>query len=619
MKKIGILSIAFLLYGFTLFANDGYNYTLDLTQVKDDKVYIELVTPNIKDKEITFYLPKMIPGTYAIEDYGRMVSAFKALDKKGRELEVEHPDDNSWVIKKANKLTKITYWIEDTYDTELEGPEIFQPAGTNIEEGKNFIINSGGYFGYFEGKKDEPFELKIIKPVGFYGATGLVPAKIDKKQDEFKVAGYDELVDSPIMYSQADTAFVKVGNTDVLVASYSPNKKVTANEIAASIEEVLMAQQKYLGGTLPVDKYAFIFYFTDQPVMSYGALEHSYSSFYYMPEMTITQMAQQLRDFAAHEFFHIVTPLTIHSDEIADFDFNDPEMSKHLWMYEGVTEYFAGNMQVKYGLITPEEYLQVLREKMITATQFIDTVAFTTISKGTLDQYEDQYYNVYQKGALIGMALDIQLRELSKGKYGVQNLLADLSKRYGKDKAFDDDELFGVITELTYPEIGEFLSTYVGGPKPLPLEDLFNKVGVTFTPEKIVESLSLGLQQNNIAVAPYNGSQYLAIQNAEYLNPQGDSLGFENGDIVIAINGLDTPPLGPELGNFIGQVQESLEVDGTLSYTIMRENTDGELEKKVLGAKVFPIQQAQIYVLEFDEDPTQEQLQLQKYWLEPQQ
>jgi hypothetical protein len=168
-----------------------------------------------------------------------------------------------------------------------------------------------------------------------------------------------------------------------------------------------MAQKEYLGGQLPVNKYAFIFYFTDQPVMSYGALEHSYSSFYYMPEATIEDMNQQLRDFAAHEFFHIVTPLTVHSKEIDDFDFNSPKMSQHLWMYEGVTEYFAGNVQVKYGLITPEEYLMVIREKMITADQFKNDVPFTDISKFTLDQYHDQYYNVYQKGALIGLCLDI--------------------------------------------------------------------------------------------------------------------------------------------------------------------------------------------------------------------
>src|SRR5262245_41644756 len=115
-----------------------------------------------------------------------------------------------------------------------------------------------------------------------------------------------------------------------------------------------MAQKEYLGGTLPVNKYAFIFYFTDQPVTSYGALEHSYSSMYFMPERSIEDLNQNLRDVAAHEFFHIVTPLTVHSEEIADFDFNNPKMSQHLWMYEGATEYFAGNMQVKYGLITPE-------------------------------------------------------------------------------------------------------------------------------------------------------------------------------------------------------------------------------------------------------------------------
>jgi predicted metalloprotease with PDZ domain len=46
-----------------------------------------------------------------------------------------------------------------------------------------------------------------------------------------------------------------------------------------------------------------------------------------------------MMDVVSHEFFHIVTH-HIHSKEIQDFDYNDPKMS-HLWMYEGVTEYFA--------------------------------------------------------------------------------------------------------------------------------------------------------------------------------------------------------------------------------------------------------------------------------------
>ena len=341
----------------------------------------------------------MIPGTYSIEDYGRFVSEFMALDKKGRSLPVEKINDNTWQISKAKKLVTISYWIEDTYDTELEGPEIFQPAGTNIEEGKNFIINSSGYFGYFDGYTDLEYEINVIRPAAFYGSTGLIPLSVNNdlaptliidgipvknegSVDVFVTANYDELVDSPIMYSLPDTTVIDVAGTQVLVSSYSPGKVVSSKEIANTIEEVLMAQKDYLGGTLPVDKYAFIFYFTDEPIMSYGALEHSYSSFYYMPEYSIEEMEQQLRDFAAHEFFHIVTPLSIHSEEIQPFNFTNPEMSKHLWLYEGVTEYFAGNAQVKGGIISIDQYINKLREKMYYSTEFNDTLPITELSLG---------------------------------------------------------------------------------------------------------------------------------------------------------------------------------------------------------------------------------------------
>ncbi|MDH5382106.1 MAG: hypothetical protein OEW75_14715, partial [Cyclobacteriaceae bacterium] len=358
MKKQTIL---LLLVFFSLIVNafDGgkYVYYLDLTDVVDDKIKVILKVPELKQNELLFYMPKIVPGTYSIEDYGRLVSNFEAFDKKGRKLEVEKRDINSWIIKKAKKIDIITYWVDDSFDFNFEENEIFWPSGTNIEDGKNFVINTGGFFGYFDGQKNLPFEFNILRPDNFYGSTGLIAkgsssnlvgnlskdyleVTEDKKFDTFVVDNYDHLIDSPLMYSEADTTIIKVSNTEVLIASYSPNKIISSKDIAIVLEEVLMAQNEYLGGKLPVDKYAFIFYFTDQPVTSYGALEHSYSSLYYIPESNIQQLQQTLRDFAAHEFFHIITPLTIHSKEIQSFDFNDPKISKHLWLYEGVTEYF---------------------------------------------------------------------------------------------------------------------------------------------------------------------------------------------------------------------------------------------------------------------------------------
>lgn len=608
-----------------------YQYTVDLTKVVDDKVYVELLSPRISKEEITFYLPKIIPGTYAIEDYGRFVSDFTATDKKGNKLVVEKLNDNAWKIKGASKLAKISYWVEDSFDTKLAGPEIFQPAGTNIEEGKNFVMNAAGFFGYFEGVKETPFQFSVIRPENFYGSSGLIPAQVgkplssinpEKKKDAtalvdvFKTNDYDELVDSPLMYAKTDTAIVKLGNTEVLIGSYSPTGKITAKEIAANIREILTAQKEFLGGTLPVNKYAFIFYFTDQPVTSYGALEHSYSSLYFLPEQTIDQVRQTLRDVAAHEFFHIVTPLNIHSEQIENFDFNDPKMSQHLWMYEGVTEYFAGNVQVKYGLISPEQYLDMLREKMVYAESFSDSLSFTDLSKYTLDKYHDQYQNVYMKGAIIGLCLDVELLKLSGGKYGVRNLLLDLSKKYGKSKAFKDDELFDVITKMTYPEIGNFFNRYVKGSEPLPLAEVFKSVGIVYVAEQAFEDYSLGIGQANVGVTQVDGKPKLEIATEQNMNAMGLALGLKEKDVLLKINGEVIPDLGPELGAFIQKQMAALPTSKTLSFTVLRK--EGETTKETeLSAPVQKISMKQKHLISLDPNATSEQITLRSAWLKP--
>lgn len=611
--------------------NSQYKYTIDLTKVVDDRVYVELMAPAIKEAETTFYLPKIIPGTYAVADYGRFVYDFKALDKNGKALEVLKEGANGWKIKNAQKLVKVTYWVDDIVDTKMEGPHVYPMAATNIEDGKNFVLNTSGFFGYFENKKNAPIAVDVIRPKNLYGSTGLVATQTDiippvlKKElnttpdnrriDRYQVENYDRLIDSPLMYAEPDTAVIRVANAEVLISSYSPNKKISAKEIANTVREILQAQAKFLNGKLPVDKYAFIFYFTDQPINVYGALEHSYSSFYYMPETTIERMQQQLRDFAAHEFFHIITPLTIHSGEIHQFEFNDPKMSKHLWLYEGVTEYFAGNVQVKYNLITPDQYLTILRRKMVSADGYLDNVPFTDISKFTLDKYPEQYGNVYQKGALIGMCLDIKLRKLSGGKYGLQNLITDLSGKYGKDKAFEDETLFEVIEKMTYPEIGEFLRTCVGGPEKLPFKEVLESVGVNYVAEQPSARFSLGFGSKAIRLVDIEGKKKLSIGDLSGVTEQGKALGFQQGDVMVKINGVALPDLGPELGAFFDKTFTSLKEGDTLSYTVLRKDAAGVYQPAELSAAVVKESHAEKHMMSFDKDASADKLALQKTWL----
>ena len=608
-------------------------YTLDIANVKDDKVQVQLETEGFTQNEITFHIPKIIPGTYHVADYGRFISDFQAFDKKNNPLKVERLDDNSWKINKAKKLTKLSYWVDDTYDTELKDNMIFPMGGTNIEAGKNIVINTPGYFGYFEGMHKNEFEVNIVRPTEFYGSTGLIKTKSFKPDnmkingeslvlavddvmiDRYNIPDYQRLIDSPMMYNVPDTTIIKVGNTEVLISAYAAKGMITSKFIAENVAQILMAQKEYLGGELPVEKYAFIYYFEDYskvlPVN--GALEHSYSSYYYFPEVPEQYLAQVLKDVAAHEFFHIVTPLNVHSEEIEYFDFNEPKMSKHLWMYEGITEYFSDNVQVKYNIISDEDYLNVLREKIINAAEnYNDTLSFTDLSKYTLDLYKDEYNNVYEKGALIGMCLDIKLRQLSDGEYGVQELMRDLSNKYGKSSPFKDDELFGVISELTYPEIDTFINRYIVQGGVLPYRDIFDIVGVDYLEYIEGEEYSLGFTLEALTIDTVE--QKIKIIDADKLDSFGQKIGFETGDILVKLNGKDIPELSGMAQFFFEEKSLLRELD-YLSYTVIRQNEMDEREEIELKTAIQTIPFDEEHVLMFSENPSEDQLKVRAGWL----
>ena len=247
------------------------------------------------------------------------------------------------------------------------------------------------------------------------------------------------------------------------------------------------------------------------------------------------KLSIMMKDVVSHEFFHIVTPLTIHSQEIQNFDYNSPKMSKHLWMYEGVTEYFSNLFQINQGLIDEKEFYTRIAEKIAEAKKMDDKMPFTTMSSNVLTKpYKDQYLNVYQKGALIGMCIDIIIRENSNGEKGILDLMQKLSREYGVSKAFNDDELFDKITELTYPEVGAFLKTYVSGPTPIPYETYLAKVGLAKVLEKIPGNIFEKDGKLYIAITDKKG-EIIVNSNME-LNVFFTNLGLLPDDIILAVN-----------------------------------------------------------------------------------
>ncbi len=604
--------LALLLASLSGFAQKEYQFSLDLTKTQDDKLTVNLDTPPIRQKTAVYHLPKIVPGTYSINNYGSYASNFQAFDKKGQALKVEKLDKNSWKISKAKKLARISYQIDDTWDTPEIVEDVFEPSGTNIEKDRIFVLNSFGFFGYFRGMEKLPYRVSITKPEGFYGSTSLVNQNKTGNKDLFVTNDYHELADAPLMYNRPDTVWLKVGNADILVSVFSPNGKVATKDLAADIKPVLEAQKDYLGGTLPIDKYAFIIYMSDrQDLTRYGALEHAQSSLYYLPEsFSSEQLSKTIKDVAAHEFFHILTPLSIHSEEIGDFDYINPKMSRHLWLYEGLTEYAAHHAQLQAGIIDLKTYLERQATKIENArTRHNDTLSFTAMSQEVLDTYKDEYGNVYEKGALIGLSLDLKLRQLSGGKYGTKDLMRDLAKTYGKTKSFKDEELFDKITELTYPEIRDFFRKYVEGGQPLPLEELFAAIGIEYDPlgEKKEVEKAFGV---GFALMP--GTKNIMIANVSEATDLGKRLGLEPMDQIVAVN--DQPFSVETYATILQSYDETYKMGDQVSFTVKRKVSDAETKEVKLTAD---LREASVVypTLEPEANPTTQEMQLRNSWM----
>jgi len=587
--------------------------TIDLVNVENDRVKVKIDFPNIAKSKAVFCIPKTVPGTYSTDNYGRFIENFKAVDYQGNLLQTKQLDSNRWEISNARKLGNISYEVNDTYDIEKEGG-VFSPAGTNIEADKNFMLNLYAFVGYIQNMDKIAYDLTVERPSHLYPGTALDFTSENKNDarvsDIFKVERYFDLTDNPIMYAVPDTLSFKTGNMEILLSMYSATGKYKAKDLEGALVKTMKAQKKFLGDIDNTHRYAVLLYLADNAKLDArgtGALEHNNSTTVVFSENTRLEILEQaLVDVVSHEFFHILTPLNVHSKEIHYFDFNDPKMSQHLWMYEGVTEYFANLFQVNQGLCYETEFFERMAEKINISKQFDDTVPFTLMSQNILsDEHKNSFYNVYQKGALIGMCLDIALRDFSNGKRGILDLMQQLSKKYGKDKPFKDKDLVKEIVKLTHPRIQQFFDVYVSGDSPIPYNSFLNKVGLTLQKKTLETDYFFN---GNIPYVDINGDTgEIYFRKRTNFNSFLQQMGIKGGDILKAINGTSISK-----ANYRDPIlaTRNWKPGMDVSFTIERDGKNIQLSSTTIAPT-----ETVWEIVEGEQTDKSKALQLRKFWL----
>jgi len=584
--------------------------SIDLSNVTDDKVPVMIDPGRFTNDTIVFRLPRVVQGTYAVSDFGSFVEDFKALDYNGNELKSEKKDVNTWIIYGASQLDKISYWVNDTFD--IEGGEQatpFSPSGTNIDS-DNYVLNLHGFVGYFDTLKSNSYVLNITAPIEFDRTAALVKVEENVSEDgkyvttRYKAERYFDVTDNPMMYGKLDVEEFQVGDIKIVLSVYSPNELHSATKLKETIYKMMKAQKAYLGETNSTKRYDIYVYLADRSngaPRGFGALEHHTSTVVVMPEhMPQESLENSLTDIVSHEFFHILTPLSVHSEDVHYFDYDQPTFSEHLWMYEGLTEYFSTLFQVNQGLVSEDEFYMKLLEKINTAASLDDTMSFTEMSKNVLDKpYADNYYNVYQKGALIGMCLDIIIREESQGQRGILSVMKELAAKYGIDKPFEDDKIIEEIVAMTYPSVDTFFKTHVIGGTPIDYNLYFGKVGLGMN-EGMVETNYIQ-NAGKMIVRGDKETGSIMFNDAVLDNSFWRDAGVQPKDVIKEINGVVVSrenansvfggvygwKPGIEINVLLDRAGEAIRIEKTLtpSYTSGKKlslNPDATNEQKSL-------------------------------------
>lgn len=551
-----MLAVLSLIAVLPAMAEKAYDYHINLVDMNRNMILITLKCADFGADELIYHFPKTVPGTYKEADYGRFVKQFSAQDNNGNELPVKKSGKNSYIISNAAGLESLSYWLAPTWDKKYS-LKVWPMAGTGFKEGEYFALNSGPY-GYFEGEELNPVKLTFTTPSNLYPMTVLEHDNLSDGRVEITARDYHHLVDCPIMFAPPDTSTFNVHGAVVEVNVLNETmREGAAKHMHEALEPAMYAIGTFLD-SLPVERYAYIMYYRDAErlgeilnerwfkgfktigwvikngIPAGGALEHNTSSFYWLPDLGPRfreESLEMMSDISIHEFMHIITPLNLHSEHINNFNYADPVMSKHLWLYEGITEYFAGIIQVHGGIEPAKRYItRTLRSKIKNGEKYPnEKMSFTEMSANVFEKpYKRNYMQVYQRGAAMGAMLDIEIIRLTEGEKTLIDVLMTLIDRYGQYQAFPEEGFIDEFCAEVHPDLRDFFTKYVEGREDIPYDEILAHVGVEY-----LHAVTESAPQHPIEENDLKKSSGIVMGHWRPIKKVGrhERLGFEAGDL----------------------------------------------------------------------------------------
>ena len=475
-------------------------------------------------KTVDLKMPVWTPGSYLIREYARHVQDFKTLDAKGGPLAWQKINKNTWRIAGEDlREFVVTYRV---YANELT-------VRTNELNDSHAFWNNAALLMYPDGHLMTPSQITVLPFGKWKVATGL--PLVTGKTNTFRAENFDILYDSPFEVSNFnETTFTVRGVPHRIVMSGEGNYDL--KQIATDAAKIVEEGAKIFGG-FPMENYLFIV-----NLRGGGGLEHLNSTAlqYYRFGFKPQSQYKRFLSLVAHEYFHLWNVKRIRPDALGPFDYENENYTKLLWVAEGITAYYESLLLQRAGFISDKEFLSAKSES-ISDLQNRPGRFETSIEEASMDAWIKYYrpdensinnqISYYDKGEIVGMMLDTEIRTRSAGKSSLDDVLKYLY-----------DEFFKKGRNYTPADFQKAAERAAGGS----LEDFFSKY-VRGEAEIDYNAILAGIGLQLTRTEPNKGKPYIGADMADdggrltiRTIPAGTPAyeqGLNTGDQIVAIDG----------------------------------------------------------------------------------
>ena len=543
------------------FAADHIHYIVSLSKPEKHLVQVTIdIPPGQNTRELQ--LP-VWNALYQVRDFSQYMNWIRADNLNGDALALTQLTKSRW------KITGVENGARVQYEMFSDNPG---PYGAQLNSHHAFF-NLAEVLCYIEGERGTPAEVEFRDvPSGWKIATPL-----PQQGSSFLAINYDQLVDSPIEIGTFNERDFSAACGQYRVIVDADGAEAILNKIVPPVQRIVSAETNWMNDC-PFQRFLFIYHFAESP--GGGGMEHAYSTAITLPMDDLSGDFDRFVSTTAHEFFHLWNVKRIRPQSLEPVDYTKENYTPALWFSEGVDSTVAEYILLRAGLLDEKHYLNHLGQE-ITDLENRPAHLAQSAEQSSLDAWLEKYpyYNLparsisyYNKGELLGVSLDLKMREVSDDKVSLQDLFRWMNEHYAKQgKFFPDSEGVRQASEtLTHADFSEFFEKYVSGVDELTWDSFFSRVGLRVTSTEVTFA-DPGFQ------AAQDFDQPPTVVQVEPTS-QADRAGLKPGDVIVQTNGQ------PAGRNFESKIA-ALGPGALLKLSVLRDGSRHELQWNLGAAK----------------------------------